>query len=64
MSRSFPRAVWACIAEGRIPFQGEIEAVTAKVLHEAFGGRSGSWEHRVAARIAEAALFGARVSTT
>lgn len=64
MSLSFPRAVWACIAEGRIPFHAEIEAVTDKVLRETFGGRSGSSEQGVAMRIAEVALFGARMSTT
>ena len=59
MSRSFPRAVWACIAEGRVPCQTEIDSVAAKVLREAFGGRPG-YDQRSAILIAEAALFGSR----
>lgn len=59
MSRSFPRAVWACIAEGRVPFQTEIDAVAAKVLREAFGGRPGFDQHN-AMLVARAALFGIR----
>lgn len=61
MSRSFPCAVWACIAEGRVPLKTEIDAVAAKVLKEAFGGRTDFSDELSAVRVAKAALFGTQM---
>jgi hypothetical protein len=45
MQRIFPRAVVACLSEGRGPRPFETEAVAAKIWQEAFAQRVGmrSW---------------------
>jgi len=45
MQRIFPRAVLACLSEGRQPRPFETEAVAAKIWQEAFAGKTAlmSW---------------------
>ena len=46
MQRIFPRAVVACLSEGRRPRPFETEAVAARIWQEAFAPRVGvrSWQ--------------------
>jgi len=60
MQHMFPRALLACISEGRPPSTGEIEDVTEKVLQEAFGGRPECLKRMMAGQMARAALSGRR----
>jgi len=60
MQQMFPRALLACISEGRSPSADEIEDVTEKVLEEAFGGRPEHLERMMAAQMARVALSGRR----
>lgn len=57
MQRIFPRALLACIIEGRAPQPQELDCVTDKVLREAFGERVG-YGRQHAAAMARAALAG------
>jgi len=61
MQQMFPRALLACISEGRPPSADEIEDVTEKVLEEAFGGRPERLERMMAAQMARVALSGRRL---
>jgi hypothetical protein len=60
MQQMFPRSLLACISEGRTPSTDEIEDVTEKILHEAFGGSPERLERMMAAQMARAALNGRR----
>lgn len=60
MRRIFPRALWACINEGRAPTADELAIVGNKVLHEAFRHEATSALHK-AAIVARAALFGSQI---
>lgn len=60
MQHIFPRALLACISEGRAPTANELEDVTEKVLHEAFGGRPERLERLMAGQMARVALSGRR----
>lgn len=55
----FPRALLACIAEGRSPRQHELATITDKVWLEAF--RRGVGSHQSAINVAHVALTGARL---
>ncbi|WP_156681104.1 hypothetical protein [Sphingomonas profundi] len=57
MHRIFPRALLACIIEGRSPDPQELACVTDRVLREAFGG-SPAYGRQHAAAVARAALAG------
>lgn len=56
MERLFPRALLACIGEGRSPQQHELATIADKVWHEAF--RQCAEAHELAMNIAHAALSG------
>lgn len=61
MLRIFPRALWACINEGRAPTADELAIVGNKVLHEAFRHEASSALHK-AAVVARAALLGSQMT--
>lgn len=61
MVKSFPTALYACIAEGRAPQSDELASVTDKVLREVFLDDPPNRDH--AATIARAALYGMPQST-
>ena len=60
MQRLFPRALLACIIEGRAPNSQELECVTDKILREAFAVDQ-SYGRLHAAAVARAALAGVDV---
>ena len=61
MERIFPRALLACIIEGRPPRPQELACVTDRVLREAFGA-SAAYGWPQAAALARAALAGVGTS--
>lgn len=58
MERIFPRALVACIAEGRPPKLSELQEVATNVLQQAFAGWSVDNARRLAEVVADAALNG------
>ena len=61
MRRIIPRALWACINEGRAPTPDELAIVGNKVLREAFRHEASNALHK-AAIVARAALFGSQMA--
>ena len=57
----FPRDLLGCIVEGRDPRPSELEAVTEKVIQEAFPGPLSLCSRALAKTIAQTALAGTRL---
>ena len=58
MPRMFPRALLACIVEGRSPNPRELASVTAKMRREVFARGTMEAAPRLAAAMARLALAG------
>ena len=58
MQGVFPRALVACIAEGRSPTQSEFDQLTTNVLRQAFGNCSATKAQRLAEAVADFAFHG------
>lgn len=58
MQQMFPRALLACISEGRTPRADEVEDITEKILQEAFGGSLEALKRIMAGEMARVALSG------
>lgn len=59
MERLFPRALLACIGEGRSPDRQELAAITERVWREAY--RQCAEAHELAESMAKGALCGERL---
>ncbi|MEG3166155.1 hypothetical protein U1701_16285 [Sphingomonas sp. PB2P19] len=62
MERLFPRALLACIGEGRSPDLEELSAMADKIGREAFPHRFSADDRRKAINIARTALAGQQLS--
>jgi hypothetical protein len=60
MKRLFPRALVACIKEGRSPDSEEVTDLAAKIMREAFGQRHNLSTQSAAKRLARVAFSGDR----
>jgi hypothetical protein len=60
----FPRALVACINEGRSPQLHEIEELATRVLCEAFSVRSDDRAYEAALKVADAALNGGALAAS
>ena len=60
MERMFPRALVACIAEGRSPHLAEFNDLSATVVRQAFSGRPGGCAKKLADVVADIAFHGRR----
>jgi|GEM_PF-922201 len=58
MQGIFPRALVACISEGRSPTASEFDQLTANVLLQAFGNWSAAKAQRLAEVVADFAFNG------
>ena len=62
VERLFPRALVACIGEGRTPKPDELMALTDKVWREAFSQGGDQSAHACARRVARTALVGTKLA--
>lgn len=58
MMRLFPRALVACIADGRPPSAGELATMTRRVWREVYGAAGNDGDCRRAKAVARLALSG------